>query len=285
MLYVLGNTLALSRGFDFDLERFLFGYLIFGLAHLSVSFSNDYFDAESDVNGDRTPLSGGSGVLVERPELRTAALTFAVVLLISSMVAAVAFTLIFHYSAAFLAFAFTGALLGWFYSAPPVKLSRRNLGEGSTALAAGLVMPGMGYFVAVGVIDAWFLMLSAPLICYGLFFILTVEMLDVESDRIAGKLNTLVRLGRPAGFRISAAATVIGTALFVTLALSDALGDSVLTTGLAILSTVPLLGALSGLRVDAEDRERLITQVKVNFWTLMLFLALGNLVVFASVVG
>ena len=44
LLFLMGYLLPLFSGINFDLFRFLFGYLIFGLAHLSVSFSNDYFD-------------------------------------------------------------------------------------------------------------------------------------------------------------------------------------------------------------------------------------------------
>ncbi|UCE96807.1 MAG: hypothetical protein JSV51_04240, partial [Candidatus Bathyarchaeota archaeon] len=44
MLYLLGYLLAASGGIDVDFGRFVFGYLVLGLAQLSVSFSNDYFD-------------------------------------------------------------------------------------------------------------------------------------------------------------------------------------------------------------------------------------------------
>lgn len=279
LLYILGYGLALSRGILFDLEKFVFGYLIFGLAHLSVSFSNDYFDSESDRDADRTPLSGGSGVLVGYPELRPTALTIAVALLLASVGAAAAFTVLYSYSALFLAFAAAGGLLGWFYSAPPAKLSYRGLGEASTAVAAGLVMPGMGYFVAWGTIDVWFLMVSMPLICYGLYFILTVEMPDVASDRKAHKVNILVKRGERWGLRMSLLVTAAGTSLFVALAISDALGDRSMTATLAALSVIPLLGALLGLGTCPEDRTKLIRQVKFSFGTMMLFLVLGAVTV------
>jgi len=48
MLYVFGAFFAQAMGAGLDLVRGLFGYVIFGLAHLSVSFSNDYFDGEGD---------------------------------------------------------------------------------------------------------------------------------------------------------------------------------------------------------------------------------------------
>ncbi|MEJ2242498.1 MAG: hypothetical protein P8Y18_10210 [Candidatus Bathyarchaeota archaeon] len=54
MLYLLGFMLALLGGAMFDLNKFLLGYMIFGTAHLSVSFSNDYFDRISDRNSVKT---------------------------------------------------------------------------------------------------------------------------------------------------------------------------------------------------------------------------------------
>ena len=59
MLYLMGYLLALLSGVDYDFSKFGFGYLIFGTAHLSLSFSNDYFDREADRNSVKTAFSGG----------------------------------------------------------------------------------------------------------------------------------------------------------------------------------------------------------------------------------
>ena len=58
MIYVMGYLLAISNGASWDITKFLFGYLILGCAHVSVSFSNDYFDRKSDVNSVHTTFSG-----------------------------------------------------------------------------------------------------------------------------------------------------------------------------------------------------------------------------------
>ena len=64
MFFLLGYLLALLGGIEYDLIKFVFGYLFFGFAHLSVSFSNDYFDKYSDMNSVKTAFSGGSKVLI-----------------------------------------------------------------------------------------------------------------------------------------------------------------------------------------------------------------------------
>ena len=80
MIYLMGYLLALSNSASFDMGKFVLGYVVFGCAHLSVSFSNDYFDKKSDAKSIRTTFSGGSKVLVEYPQLETLALKTAVIL-------------------------------------------------------------------------------------------------------------------------------------------------------------------------------------------------------------
>ena len=142
-----------------NLGLFIFGYAIFFFAHLSVHFSNDYFDREADVAAQRTSVSGGSGVLVEHPEMAHLALMTATVLLAFSVFMAIAFTLYYSFPLWFLFYAVLGGLLGWFYTAPPLRLVYRGLGEVSTAIATGFIMPDMGYFVISGTIDQWFVIL------------------------------------------------------------------------------------------------------------------------------
>lgn len=54
MLYLMGYLLAVLGEVGFDLGKFVSGYLILGLAQLSVSFSNDYFDRYSDRGATKT---------------------------------------------------------------------------------------------------------------------------------------------------------------------------------------------------------------------------------------
>jgi len=277
MLYILGALMAMANGYELTWGKFLFGYLIFFLAHLSVSFSNDYFDREADAKSEPTPLSGGSGVLVSSPELAPLALGIALALLVGSALTAVLFTWYYGYGLAFLAYALLGGLLGWFYTAPPLKFAYRGLGELTTMVAAGLVMPGMGYFVASGLIDAWFLVLSLPLMCYGLYFILTVEMPDMEVDALSGKRGFLVRFGRRRAALASLLACAIGTLLFLVIYLTGALGDHVDFGPIVLLSLLPLGVTALAVVTASDEKRRVVKQVKLNFASMMMFLLLVNL--------
>jgi 1,4-dihydroxy-2-naphthoate octaprenyltransferase len=276
MLYLLGYLLALLGGVEIDLTKFVFGYFVFGTAHLSVSFSNDYFDRYSDRNSVKTSFSGGSKVLVEQPKLECLALKFAVLLLCFSTITNIIFTIIYGYNFCFFIFTLLGGLLGWFYTAPPVKLSYKGLSEMSTMLAVGFFMPGMGYLVASGTIDSLFLFLILPLSCYGLFFIITVELPDFESDSLGNKRNIVVKWGQTAGKLVTVVATLAGTLLLTALLFFEINSEMVDWTPFVIFSALPLLASITGLLWDTNNRRVLIRQVMLNMASMIGFLFLMN---------
>ena len=272
MLYLMGYLLALLGGVEYDSVKFILGYLILGTAHLSVSFSNDYFDRHSDRNSFKTAFSGGSKVLIEHPELESLALKLAVLLLCSSIIANVFFTIVYGYTFWFLIFGLLGALAGWFYTAPPLKLAYRGLGELSTILAVGFLMPGMGYFVASSTISPLFQAFILPLSCYGLFFITTVELPDVESDTIGQKKNLLVKGGRTAGKAISVAATLTGTISIVALLFLGITIEIIDLRPFIMFSILPLMASISGLLLNTTNRRHLVRQIIINMTSMILFL-------------
>jgi 1,4-dihydroxy-2-naphthoate octaprenyltransferase len=283
LLYIFGFLFAVLRGGVSDIGVFLFGYSIFFAAHLSVHFSNDYFDREGDKLGQSNALSGGSGVLAMHTELERFALIAAIVLLLASISLAGVFTLAKAFPFSFFAYSVVGALIGWFYSAPPLRFSEHGLSEGITALATGLMMPGMGYFVAFGSVDLGFLILALPLACFGMFFILTVEMPDVEADIAAGKKNLLTRFGRRSGVLGSLLSTALGSLLLVVIMASGLLGYEALFLAIAALSLMPLAGAASGLFNKLSTRGEVLRQVKINFASLLFFILIVDAILLAVV--
>lgn len=121
-IFIIGISWAILLGAPFSLPRVLLGYSIILTAHLSVSFSNDYFDVGVDKLGKPSLFSGGSGILVEHPQLRKPALWIAILLNLCSMVLGILFLWKYSYSLWFLGYVAVSNLLGWFYSAPPLRL-------------------------------------------------------------------------------------------------------------------------------------------------------------------
>lgn len=237
----------------------------------SLSFSNDYFDRLSDGNSTKTAFSGGSKVLVEHPELKELALRIAVLLLGFSIIGSATFTIVYAYPFWFLIFALFGGLIGWFYTAPPLKFAYPGLGELATMLAIGFFIPGMGYFVASGSLDNLFFVFICPLICYGLFFILTVELPDVESDAIAHKRNILVNWGTEIGKRICVFANVLGTISLTTISLTGVIGKSFDPPSKSIFSVFPLIASIVGVNAHKNNIGK---QIILNIISLILFLFL-----------
>ncbi len=284
MLFLLGYLLALLGGIEYDLIKFVFGYLIFGTAHLSVSFSNDYFDRHSDRNSVKTAFSGGSKVLIEHPELESFALRFAVFLLCFSAISNIFFMFIYGYSFWFFVFGLLGGLLGLFYTAPPLKLAYRGLGELSTMLAVGLFMPGMGYFVASGTLDLLFSLLILPLSCYGLFFILTVHLPDVESDALGQKKNILVKLGINSGKLVTVVTTVTGTFSLMMLHFFNINDGKIDWWPFVAFSVLPLSASIGSFLWRTTNRKYLVRQVMFNMASMILFLFLMDINLFFQII-
>ncbi len=151
LLFALGAALAAVQGTPIDWQRYAWGQAVITAAQWMTHYSNDYFDLEADrANSTPTRWSGGSRVLVKGNVAPRAALVAALVLGAGSFIAAL--ELCGH--APDSRFAFPLALLiialSWCYSAPPVRLLSRGLGEATTALVVTLLTPLLGFYTQSG---------------------------------------------------------------------------------------------------------------------------------------
>ncbi len=210
-LYFFGALWAVLVGAPFSLARMLLGYLIVLPAHVSVSFSNDYFDAEVDALGAPTLFSGGSGVLVKHPELRLPAKRIAMGLILVSWLVGIVFVWLYAVPLWFMGWVVVSGLAGWFYSAPPLRLAYRGWGELTTALTAGLFLPGMGYLVMRGTFDRYSMVFLVPFVLFGLAFIMMVEIPDAVTDRLGNKWTWVARRGRRFGFIATGVVLLLAT--------------------------------------------------------------------------
>ena len=75
-------------------------------------------------------------------------------------------------------------------------------------------MPMMGYLVIKGNVNAEGFLFTIPLIFYGLAFIVTVEIPDLEIDRMGKKYTWVTHIGRRNGFIIVVCMLLVATGLF-----------------------------------------------------------------------
>jgi 1,4-dihydroxy-2-naphthoate octaprenyltransferase len=269
LCFTTGALLAIILNTPFSWDRFLWGYTVLLFAHLSVSYTNDYWDFEVDHYNQPTLFAGGSGVLVGNPELRPFAKKFGILLIILSISLAVIFSFIYS-SLTFLLIALFGNFIAWYYSAPPLKLSYRGLGEVATALS-GFILPAAGYVAICGYLDLKIVLFTLPFVIFMTSFILSVEIPDMEGDKKGHKNTFIVKNGRKKGFLVIGLVGVLGTLSLMFMSLSG-IFPGINFYLLALMSLVPTLVGLYLLINRTSQRGRATQLVNLNILVLVVFI-------------
>jgi len=190
---VLGFATALEVSFSWPLA--LLTLLLALAAHAGVNVFNDYYDhlnGTDAANTDRVfPFTGGSrfiqnGVLTPRQMLFYALLLFAGVIAGGLWLIGLAGIGLFWIGLA-------GLVIGWTYSAPPLKLNSRGLGELSVASGFLLIVVGADH-VQRGAFAAapWLIGLPYALLVTNILYI--NQFPDRRADLLAGKRHWVARL-------------------------------------------------------------------------------------------
>jgi 1,4-dihydroxy-2-naphthoate octaprenyltransferase len=243
------------------------------LTHGSVNAINDYFDYRSgiDLNVERTPFSGGSGLVPEGKLPLKQALMVGVVTSLAALAIGVYFVIVSGWM--LVPLLVVAALCLVLYT--PVIL-KTPWPEWSPGLGLG-ILPILGfYFVQAGRYDWVVLIASVPsgILVHNL--LLLNEFPDVEADRKGGRKNTTVLFGMEAAGRLFRIATVsvylwIAGCVIATLAT----GRVVMPVySLVVFLTLPFaVKAVRGSRAYA-DREVLVPALGSNVAFILLAQAL-----------
>jgi len=274
LFFCCGALFALLLNAEFNLNIFMLGYLALFFAHLSVSYSNDYFDLKVDSLGQPSKFSGGSGILLENPELRDFSKYFALILIFLSIFTALILTIYFNLPISFLALILLGNILGWFYSAPPVKLSYHGLSELATVLT-GFIVPGIGYIILMGKLDVNFIFFVIPLMLYELFFILNIEIPDMEADKLGLKKTFVASYGRSISFIFISISALAATLYYIILSVTISYSKIDLNT-IILISLIPLTIAVLSALNKPSDRKYANKWVNYNLISLSIFILLIN---------
>jgi len=276
ILYTLGSLYALALGHSVTLQQWIWGYTVLMCAHLSVSYSNDYFDSSHDVKGAQTPFSGGSGVLQRMPELKNTAYKISVGLILLSMCIGTGFVLYYGLDPVFIVFIIFGNLLGYYYTSPPLSLSYRGYGELATTIAVGVIVPIMGYLCSNGQAQIELLGLLIPSILYGLVFILTVELPDMEDDKEGSKRTYVVARGRSSAVRLILICCLCASVVYALFVFVPLVPDMVDYRIITMFSLLPLIVAIRGVRNAPSSHKLSMPFVIRSMSSLILFTCLFN---------
>lgn len=259
---LLGIATAVADGAGFSFLRAAATLLLAATAHAAVNVLNDYCDHLNGSDARNTqriyPYTGGSrfiqnGVLTPREVKAFAAALFAVTV-------AGGLGLLASAGAGLFWVGLAGLAIGWAYSAPPLRLNSRGLGELCVAAGFWLVVVGADT-VQRGAFAALPWVAGAPYALLVTCVLYLNQFPDRAADRASGKLHWVARLAPPAGAR--------GYALILLLAATAlaggiALGALPAEAAAALGAWLPAARAASELRRFAATPARLAPAIRLT---------------------
>jgi len=255
VLHLLGVFIALYEGFAISVPALVWGQLAITATQLMTHYCNDYFDLEADrYNQTPTNWSGGSRVLVEERVPPQAALFTAIALAGVALAANLALSLFIVPGIGTFLLLGTAQLLTWFYSAPPIRLHSRGLGEIASTVVVGLLTPLTGYYLHASELNWLPLLAAVPVCCLQFAMLLSVHFPDAEGDRQVNKQTLVVRFGAQKAAQLYAGVVV---SAYVALPLLMLAGLPTLVVGaVGLLAPLALWQLWRVARGDYEDPAR-----------------------------
>ena len=238
MPVLIGATLPFwlrPNGWTFSATHLVETVVAVILLHMGANLGNGYYDHVSGAdpaNPNPGVLSGGSGLITSGALPAAFFLKSSIVCLVLG--AALGLHLNFVQPGNLvLVVGLVGIALAHFYSAPPVKLAYRGVGEMAVGLAFG-VLPVVGaYYVQAGTMSWRVVMASLP-ISFAVVLVLWInQLVDFKPDRDTGKRNLVVVMGTAAAGR--------GVVLAMALLMFGSLFAAVFTAALIPLTLVAVL--------------------------------------------
>ncbi len=197
VFYGLGVAAARYEGVELRWDVLLWGQAAVTAVQLMTHFGNDYFDLPADrLNRTPTRWSGGSRVLPDGHLPAGAALVAAVVMALVALCIFAVLAVVYRLPAWPILLLLAAQVLAWEYSAPPLRLHSRGLGELTVALIVPVLTPMVAYTLQAGRPGLLPLLAALPLACLQAAMILVINFPDAAADHQAGKRTLVVRLGR-----------------------------------------------------------------------------------------
>lgn len=165
------------------------------LLHAAVNVLNDYYDDRNGTDARNTtriyPFTGGSRFIQNGVLSRRQMLGYGLGLL--SVAILIGLYLVSQTGPALLGLGLAGVLIGWGYSASPLSLNSRGLGE-LAVLAGFSLLPLGAYLVQTGTLSGslWLVSLPLGLLTTNLLYI--NQFPDRAADIQAGKCHWVARL-------------------------------------------------------------------------------------------
>jgi 1,4-dihydroxy-2-naphthoate octaprenyltransferase len=275
LVFGLGAAIASFQDYPIDLGRYLIGQGMITFIQLMTQYLNEYYGADADrENPNRTPFSGGSGVLGPDGLPRQVALyaAAACVAIAGTLASVSVFRNLFPLVAwLILVLIFIGA---FYYNVPPIRLIRSGYGEITTSTIVALLVPSFSFAAQSGKVDRLLLMSTIPLVALHFAMMIVLQLPDYASDLKHDKHTLMVRLGwsttmRLHDFAIIFAIIFLGVASFYTIPLRVALGSLI-----ALPLALAQIWQMQRIRRGYPVRWRILTFSAVGLFSLAVYLQL-----------
>jgi 1,4-dihydroxy-2-naphthoate octaprenyltransferase len=240
--YLLGAAWASGMTGTFDAAMFWSGLGGVVLAVIGVEAYNEYFDARMGTDRVFNPQ--------DLPPVTDAVFWIGTAAFAGALAVGVYLTVRLGWP--ILAFALLGGAAAIFYEAPPIRWSYRGLGEVVIALAYGPWMV-LGSLYLHSQTVSWSALLASLVPALLIMALAVVNAIpDFHQDRLVGKRNLVVRLGRERAVRLYLA---LAAAALLVVALGVALGAFPIACVAALLA-LPLLVASGRCALRTFDTPR-----------------------------
>ena len=278
---LVGSALAWNITGKFSLSKFILVLVGVPLFNAGTNLANDYYDHKTgndEINTQVTPFSGGSrviqnGVIPPKHMLIGSFLFFGLGSIIGLYLNAVTPGNLILYLGIF------GLLTGFFYTAAPVLIGYRGIGEFVVGLNLGTLTIIGAYYVQTHSLSWSAFWLSLPIGFLVAAILYINQFPDYEADKAVGKRHLVVILGKRRAvygyyFLISATYLVIaGSVIFK------------MVTPFALVSFLTLPIALGAIKILKANYDKFAELIPAQAKTIQTHLFTGLLLSLGLVIG
>lgn len=278
---LVGTALAWNMTGKFDLFKFILVLIGVPFFNAGTNLANDYYDHKTgndDLNVNLTPFSGGSrviqkGIVPPKQMLIGSFLFFGLGSIIGLYLNAVTPGNLILYLGIF------GLLTGFFYTATPVFIGYRGIGELIVGLDLGTLAIIGAYYVQAHSLNWSVFWISLPIGFLVMAILYINQFPDYDADKAVNKRHLVVRWGKKKAvygyyFLISAPYLVIaGSVVFK------------MVTPYALLAFLTLPISLSAIKILKLNYDKIVELIPAQAKTIQTHLFTGLLLSLGLVIG
>lgn len=269
---VLGVAIVFYETSTIDLSLTILTLIAGVSIQAGTNLANDYFDQSADnINVNFSQFNGGSRMIQNDIIPPRTIFIASLVCNLLGIVTAL-FILLTTQGWLLLAFLMIAVTLGYFYTALPISLSYKSLGELAVFVGFGPLGVYSAYYIQQGHINSPLLGISSIPIALLISMVLFLnEFQDRESDERAGKRTLVVVFGKERSVKIYAIGMIMSYLVLFAAVLTSLLPITLLLP----LITFPL--AFKAISVSTKNYNEITELLPANGMTILIHFSFGLL--------